>query len=97
MTSTYQPGYLSIEDAARYASVSTKTIKRWIKAGLPVYQATSRGKLLMRSADIDAYLTRKQAPQPNLGAVVEEVLLGLGKEPRAGSFAKGSGARWASL
>ena len=80
-TSTYQPGYLSLEEAARYASVSTRTIKRWIRAGLPVYQGTRRGKVLIRPTDIDAHLTRRQARQLNLDAMVEDVLLGLREEP----------------
>ena len=54
-SSTYGPDghrdivrYLPIDGAAQYASVSTKTIQRWIKGGLPVYQGTARGKVLIR-------------------------------------------------
>ncbi len=72
-----QLGYLSIEHAADWADVSPRTIKRWIKAGLPTYQAEPRGKLLLRRADIDQFLTRKQAPTPDLGAMVNEVLQSL--------------------
>ncbi len=72
-----QLGYLSIEHAADWADVSPRTIKRWIKAGLPTYQAEPRGKLLLRRADIDQFLTRKQAPTADLGAMVNEVLQSL--------------------
>ena len=72
-----QPGYLSIEHAAEWADVSTKTIKRWIKAGLPTYQAGPRAKVLVKPIDIDEFLNRKQAPTPDLGAMVEEALQGL--------------------
>ena len=47
IVSVFQPGYVSIEGAARYASVSTKTVKRWIQGGLPVYQGRARGKVLI--------------------------------------------------
>jgi hypothetical protein len=70
-------GYFSIEGAAGYASVSTKTIKRWIQAGLPVYQGTTRGKVLIRPTDIDGYLMRRQAPQVDLNTLVDDVLSGL--------------------
>jgi len=95
MGPTSQPGYLSIEGAAQYASVSKRTIKRWVKAGLPVYQGTARGKVLIRPTDIDAYLTRRQVPQLDLDAVVEEVMLGLSTESKAVPEAGRQRARWA--
>ncbi len=69
-----QLGYLSIEHAAKWADVSPRTLKRWIKAGLPIYQAEPRGKVLVKPSDIDQFLTRKQVP--DLGAMVEEVFQG---------------------
>lgn len=75
----HQPGYLSIAGAAEYTSVSKKTIKRWIKGGLPVHQGTARGKVLIRPADIDAFLTRKQAPKLDLDALVNDVLADLSR------------------
>jgi excisionase family DNA binding protein len=94
-TVPYQPGYLSLEDAARYASVSTRTMKRWIKAGLPVYQGTIRGKVLIRPTDVDAYLTRQQVPQLDLNAMVDDVLLDLGTEPKPTSDETRPRAKWA--
>lgn len=67
-------GYMTIEGAAGYASVSTRTIKRWIHAGLPVYQGTTRGKVLIRPVDIDSYLTRKQTSRVDLDALIDDVL-----------------------
>ena len=74
---THKPGYFPILDAAEYANVSTKTVQRWIKGGLPVYQGTTRGKVLIRPTDIDAYLTRRQARPVDLVAMVNEVLWGM--------------------
>jgi excisionase family DNA binding protein len=73
-TTIHKPGYFPIMDAAKYASVSTKTVQRWIKGGLPVYQGTARGKVLIRPTDIDSYLTRRQARQIDLDAIVNDTL-----------------------
>lgn len=78
-----QPGYLSIAGAAQYASVSKKTIKRWINGGLVVHQGTARGKVLIRPSDIDAYLMRKQAPSLNLDELVNDVCRDLNLGPKA--------------
>jgi predicted site-specific integrase-resolvase len=68
------PGYLPLREAARWAGVSVRTLKRWITRGLPTYQAGPREKVLVRPADIDAFLTRRQVQQVNLNALVDEVL-----------------------
>lgn len=67
------PGYLPLADAAGWAGVSVRTMKRWIASGLPVYQAMARGKVLVRPADIDAFLTKQQAPKLDLSRLVNEV------------------------
>lgn len=70
-------GYISIRGAADYASVSTRTIKRWVRAGLPIHQACHRGKVLIKPSDIDTYLQRKTAKTVDLDTMVNEVLRGL--------------------
>lgn len=74
-----QPGYLSLPQAASWAGISEKTMKRWIRKGLPIYQAGAREKVLIRPIDINAFLTRKQVAQPDLTAMVEDVLTDLKK------------------
>lgn len=74
---TIQPGYLSLDKAASWAGVSVRTIKRWISKGLPTYQAGPREKVLIRPADIDAFLIRQQVHQPDLDAMVADVLASL--------------------
>jgi excisionase family DNA binding protein len=71
---TSQPGYLSLRQAARWAGVSSKTIQRWIGKGLPRYQAGPREKVLIKRADIESFLTRKQKPVLDLNAMIDEVL-----------------------
>jgi phage terminase Nu1 subunit (DNA packaging protein) len=77
-----QPGYLPLVEAAAWAGVSPRTIKRWVRRGLPVHQAGPREKVLIRPADIDAFLTRQQVPQPDLKAMAEEVFQNLQRGQR---------------
>ncbi len=84
MPANYERGYMSLVDAAAWAGVSPRTLKRWIRRGLPTYQAGLREKVLVRPGDIEQFLTRKQAPTPDLGAMVDEVLQG---------FSQGGGSR----
>ena len=77
MPGRYEQGYMSLGDAAAWAGVSPRTLRRWISRGLPTYQAGPREKVLVKPSDIDEFLNRKQAPTPDLGAMVEEALQGL--------------------
>ena len=83
MPGTYERGYMSLEDAAAWAGVSPRTLKRWFRRGLPTYQAGPREKVLVRPGDIDQFLTRNQAPTRDLGAMVEEVLQSFNNNDRA--------------
>ncbi len=74
MPGAYERGYMPLVEAAAWAGVSPRTLKRWIRRGLPTYQAGPREKVLVRPGDIDQFLTRKQVPTPDLGAMVEEVV-----------------------
>jgi hypothetical protein len=78
---TTQPGYLPLREAAAWAGVSVRTMKRWITKGLPTYQAGPREKVLIRPTDIDAFLTRQQRQAPNLDAMVNGVLKSLNSNP----------------
>lgn len=47
-------GFLSLDEAAAYMSVSVKTIRRWIAAGtLPGYRCGARA-IRVKAADLDA-------------------------------------------
>ncbi len=67
------PGFLSLTNAAAWAGVSPRTLRRWIAQGLPTYQASPRSKVLLRPSDIELFLTRQQVERPDLNAMVEEV------------------------
>jgi excisionase family DNA binding protein len=54
-------GWLSLHDAAEYASVSTRTIERWVQQGLLPPPPTLPGRkyrlLRFRTEDLDRVLT----------------------------------------
>ena len=66
-------GFLSLHDAAKWAAVSERTMLRWVRRGLPVFQAGPRSKLLIKSEDIERFLTKRQA-KPVLDHLVEDTL-----------------------
>jgi len=49
-------------------------MKRWMERGLPYYQPCPRGRILVKPGDIESFLTRQQAPKPELDRMVEEVV-----------------------
>lgn len=70
-------GFFSIKDAALWASISTRTLTRWIAKGLPTYHAGPGTKRLVRTEDIVEFLTRQQESLPDLNKVVDEVMRAL--------------------
>jgi len=71
------PGFLPLAEAAQWAAVSVRSIKRWIQNGLPYYQPSPRGRVLIKPYDIEQFLTRRQVPKSSLDDMVEEILGGL--------------------
>ena len=67
-------GFLDKQRAARWASVSVRTLDRWIANGLPVYRSGPSAKPLVRPADIEAFLVREQTPHADLNDLVDETL-----------------------
>ena len=81
IVSPMNPGYLALPAAAAWAGVSVRTVKRCLARGLPIHQAGPREKVLIRPADIEAFLNRKVAPTVDLNAMVEDVCRDLHSVP----------------
>src|SRR5262249_15696107 len=85
---TIQRGYLSLKHLAEWADVSPKTIQRWIEGGLPFYQGTVGGKVLVRPEDIHRFLQKRQVAQVDIETMVNETLreieLGASSRPAPG-------------
>ncbi len=67
-------GLYSAREAAVWAGVSPRTMRRWMAQGLPYYQTGPGHKVLLRLDDIEAFLTRRHTPPVDLDAMVNEVL-----------------------
>lgn len=71
-TQSVAPGFLTIAKAAQWASVSPRTVRRWMTRGLATYHSGPGTRVLIRPSDIEAFLIREQVPQADLNALVEE-------------------------
>ena len=68
------PGFLPLAEAAQWAGVSPRTMKRWISKGLAYFQEGPRTKVLIRPGDIEIFLTKRQVAKPDLDAMVNQVM-----------------------
>ena len=68
------PGYMNVKNAAAWASVSVKTLRRWCAEGLPSYEAGPGQKILVRPVDIELFLKRRPVQTADLDSIVNEVL-----------------------
>lgn len=70
-----EPAFMTLRTTARWTGkVSVSTTKRWLKEGLPYYQARDRGVILIKPADVEAFLQRKSVKKPDLTQLVEETM-----------------------
>ena len=72
------PDCMSIATAASRKDVHPRTVRRWFAHGLPFVQPIPHGKILIRLADLDAWLESRRVVKPFLDTVVntcvEEVM-----------------------
>jgi len=65
-------GWLKVKPAAKYAGVSERTIRSWLKAGLPHSRMLS-GTILIAYADLDEYIRRFESTTDEVGAMVDSI------------------------
>ncbi len=68
------PGFLPLAEAAQWAGVSPRTMKRWISKGLAYFQEGPRTKELIRPGDIEIFLNRRQVERAALDMMVDTVM-----------------------
>ena len=66
-------GWLKVANAAKYMDLSTKSVRRLIRSGLPVCRLPS-GTILIQRTVIDEYLEQFQTTQNDIETVVGEIL-----------------------
>jgi len=70
-------GWARVKKAAKYADVSEKTMRSWMKDGLR-YSRLSSGMIRIRYCAIDDFLKAHQVDErKGLDAIVDEVMRGL--------------------
>jgi excisionase family DNA binding protein len=71
---TAQDGLLSVARAAAWAGVSMRTVRRWLRAGLPFAQPIPGGRVLIRQNDLERFLRSQQHAGALFDQCVREVL-----------------------
>ena len=78
-----QPEWLSLKQLTKYANVSDRTLRSWIRATTnPLPAAQVRGKILVRKTVFDTWLQNhciKPLQDLDVNAIVEEILSGSAK------------------
>ena len=69
-------GWLKVANAAKYMDLSTKSVRRLIRSGLPVCRLPS-GTILIQRTVIDEYLEQFQTSQNDIETVVGEIMASL--------------------
>jgi len=76
ITSPDPRGYAKIKTAARYAGVSERTFRDYLKSGLPHFRL-STGTILIAYRDIDAWLQQFRVDDSRIDSIVNELTEGL--------------------
>ena len=73
ITSSDTRGYAKVKKAAKYAGVSERTFRDWLKDGLR-HSRLSTGTILVAYASIDNYLASFVASRNQVDNIVDEVM-----------------------
>ena len=71
-------GWLKVKNAAKYADVSERTLRTWLKHGLRHSRLRS-GMILIKVEWLDEFLEKFEVEDNNIGRIVEEVIRDLKK------------------
>ncbi|KJS29355.1 MAG: hypothetical protein VR64_21295 [Desulfatitalea sp. BRH_c12] len=77
MTAVHRGGWAKVKTAARYADVSERTLRGWLKDGLE-HVRIKTGTILIKYTWIDEYLEKHRVSNKNeIDKIVNEVLKGV--------------------
>jgi len=66
-------GYAKVKKAAKYAGVSERTLRNWLKDGLPHFRL-STGTILIAYRDIDNWLERFRVDDSRVHSLADEIM-----------------------
>ena len=73
ITSPDNRGYAKVKKAAKYADVSERTFRDWLKDGLR-HSRLNTGTILVAYTAIDEYLARFEVSRNQVDNIVDEVM-----------------------
>ena len=76
VTSPDPRGYAKAKHAAKYAGVSERTFRDWLKEDLPHFRLFT-GTILIAYKDIDAWMQKFRVDESKADAIVDELMRGL--------------------
>ena len=71
VTSPDPRGFAKVKTAAKYANISERTLRTWLKEGLPHFRPG--GTILIAYRDIDEWLKQFRVDHSKLDAIVDEI------------------------
>ena len=66
-------GYGNVKAAAKYCGVSVRTLRTWIKEGVPHFRLKT-GTILLRYSDLDSWLSQFAIHGNEVDAILDDVL-----------------------
>lgn len=69
-------GWAKVKDAAKYAGISERTLRGWLKTGLK-YSQLSTGTILVKIEWVDDFLQQYEVTENRVDQVVAEVMKNL--------------------
>jgi predicted site-specific integrase-resolvase len=66
-------GWAKVKDAAKYAGMSERTFREWLKKGLP-HSVLPSGTILLKYSTIDDFLESYTVQENKIDTLVDEVI-----------------------
>ena len=66
-------GWTKVKDAAKYAGMSERTLREWLKKGLP-HSVLPSGTILIKYSAIDDFLESYSVKENEIDTLVEDVM-----------------------
>jgi excisionase family DNA binding protein len=76
ITSPDPRGFAKVKTAAKYSNIGERTLRTWLKEGLPHFRLTT-GTILIAYRDIDAWLEKFRVDGSKVDEILDELIKGL--------------------
>jgi len=73
VTAVMDAGFGKIQDCARYAGISVRTFRKWLRMGLS-YSKMPTGAILIKFKNIDEFIEKFRIDRNEVDRLVDEVM-----------------------